>query len=665
MTVTEIDARNEILTVLAPYQNKHHGKGRYNTPWRPGADGGTLAVTERSDYALGLAWFDHKTEESGNGITLAQRLNDALGTRIQLPPMEPSGVVLTPKRKSAYESLEAYAQAHGVPVDAFEACGWREVRRGGKLNLLAFAFNTATGTRYRYADEAKSGRKFDHDKGTTPCWYGLEKATQMADDGPIIVCNGEPSTIAAQWYGVPACCVTGGERGSLKDELFEELRDAWDGPILIAFDCDDQGARSSASLAAHLRALGVDAKAVDLGGRNGYDLANHCQRHPSNALESLLSRPTITTKAPTVASSLELVRDWRADGVTAAQLQYAEFPPEVWIVEGILPAGACLLAAKPKKGKSWLALQGGVCVSMGRPFLGRLAPTQGRVLYLDLEGTQRRIKKRLRAMLGVEKIAWPENFHIFTEWPQGPDALAQLEAWLQAYPDTRLVVIDVLASFRRPMDMRESFYQYDRETVKPINDLLERYECAGILVHHMNKSRTEDVFDSISGSTGLPSVTNTQWAMGHSAEDRKLVVFAIQGRDIEGGYSEPLGLRWNDYNHAHEIEGTAAEIAVSVERKALLDALDDDEARTPKELAEQLGKPVNAVKRLLGKLIDAGQVDKAGYGQYVLVRGGNSGNSGNSGHSGNSGNSSVTKVPQELPPKPKSYRLRPRVTGGG
>jgi DNA-binding transcriptional ArsR family regulator len=353
---------------------------------------------------------------------------------------------------------------------------------------------------------------------------------------------------------------------------------------------------------------------------------------------------------------------WAVRGTTLAQLQHAEFPPEVWVVDGILPPGACLLAAKPKKKKSWLALQAGICVAMGRPFMGRFSVTQGRVLYLDLEGTQRRIKKRTRAMLGVNNVAWPDNFHIFTEWQQGPDALADLDAWFVAYPDTRLVVIDVLASFRRPMDPKESFYQYDRVTVKPINDLLERYDCAGILVHHLNKARVDDVFDSISGSTGLLSVTNTQWAMGMSPEDRNLTIFAMQGRDLESIAAEPLGLRWNDYAHQHEVEGAAAEVAVSIERRAVLATLDDDEPRTPKEIAEELGKPTSAVKRLLSKMLDDGQVDKAGYGQYVLVRGA-SGGSGARGVSGGSGLSS--RVTADAPRDTAEGQETPVDGGGG
>ena len=61
-----------------------------------------------------------------------------------------------------------------------------------------------------------------------------------------MITNGEISTIAAQALGIPACAVTSGEKTSIPPELLEELRSAWDGPIMIALDCDATGRRCAA-----------------------------------------------------------------------------------------------------------------------------------------------------------------------------------------------------------------------------------------------------------------------------------------------------------------------------------------------------------------------------------------------------------------------------------
>ncbi len=349
-----------------------------------------------------------------------------------------------------------------------------------------------------------------------------------------------------------------------------------------------------------------------------------------------------------------VVQDWKGSGVTLAELQHKQFQPERWVVQDILPEGACLLAAKPKAKKSWLSLALGLGVSMGGRALGRLDVSPGRVLYLDLEGKQQRIQKRTRAILGVQHIAWPENFHIYTKWPQGDEGMTQLQGWFEAYPDTALVVIDVLGNFRRPIEKHEQPYQYDRDTVTPLNELLERYHCAGILVHHTNKARHDDVMDSISGTTGLPSAVNTMWAMGRDPNDSNITIFSMRGRDLEN--DDPLALSWDSYLNMHIIEGAAAEVATSAERKAVLHILADDTPRTPTEIAKELGKSVEPVKQLLRKLLNDGLVDKPAYGKYARVPKGD--HSDHSDHSGISDHSAYSS--EDLP---KSDRERARVIG--
>jgi hypothetical protein len=336
-------------------------------------------------------------------------------------------------------------------------------------------------------------------------------------------------------------------------------------------------------------------------------------------------------------ATVELL-SWHEQGITLRQLQSKHFDPEVWIIENILPEGACLFAAKYKSKKSWLSLALGCAVSMGGKALGRLDVAQGRVLYLDLEGKQQRIQKRTRAMLGVSNTVWPDNFHVFTKWPQGEKGMEQLADWLRQFPDTRLVIIDVLNDFRRPMERHEQFYQYDRDTVQPINELLETHHAAGLLVHHFNKTKgNTDIFDSITGSTGLPSAVNTMWAFERDVNDSNLTKFSLRGRDIE--HDDPLALSWDDYLTQHVIEGPAAEVATTGERRTILDLMSDDTPRTPKQIAAGVSKSVESVQQLLRKLLNDGLIEKPGYGTYARVVRDRSSHTDQSDQSDQSGNS--------------------------
>jgi hypothetical protein len=351
----------------------------------------------------------------------------------------------------------------------------------------------------------------------------------------------------------------------------------------------------------------------------------------------------------------EYTVDWTKQGITLADLQNKEFPPERWIVEGIMPEGAVLFAAKYKSKKSWMVLAVGIAISMGGIALGRLPVVQGDVLYLDLEGRQQRIQKRTRAMLGVRQCQWPDNFTVFTKWRRGNEGLEDLEHWLMAHPNAAMIVVDVLASFRRPMEKHEGFYDYDRETVDPINALGEKYHVAIILVHHFNKGKHDDIMDSITGSTGLPSAVNTMWALRRDVNDSSIQVLELRGRDLEN--DEPLALKWDSYLNQHIIEGPAAEVAISHERKSILDVMSTDEPLTPKDIAVALGRPVETIKQLLRKMLNEGIVDKVGYGKYArIAKRDHSDHGGNSDHSDHSDHSSGES-------DRKSDRYPPRVIG--
>lgn len=303
-------------------------------------------------------------------------------------------------------------------------------------------------------------------------------------------------------------------------------------------------------------------------------------------------------------------------GVTAAELYRTQFAPLFWTVENICPEGATLIAGKPKSRKSWAALAIAVACARGEKVFGRLQTRPGRVLYLDLESNQRRMRGRLFSMVG-HQMRDMDNLHIYTEWSRGDVGLAELEQWMGDHPDTVLIVIDVISDFRRARDPKEDIYAYDRETVKPINEFAERHRITVLLIHHTRKAKADDVFDEISGSTGLPSAVATMWVLGRAPNGSGEMVLALRGRDLIN--DEPLALEWDDYDNRFKITGGAADALQGVERRALLKILADDQEWGPKELAIELHKPVNNVQQLLKALLSEGLIERTGRGKYVRV----------------------------------------------
>lgn len=358
--------------------------------------------------------------------------------------------------------------------------------------------------------------------------------------------------------------------------------------------------------------------------------------------------------------------DWWAQGITLADLQVKSFPPLRWIIEDICPEGVTLVAAKPKSKKSWIALGLALSVALNRPALGKLAVDPGRVLFLDLEGNERRIQGRARAILGNASQPWPENFHVFTEWTKGDECISRLEQWFQVFPDTRVVVIDLLAEIRPPMDPKGDRYQYDRELLVLLNKLAERYGVAIIVIHHTRKAKGDDVFDEVSGTLGINGAVSTLWILSRAQDGH--VVLSMTGRDLV--HDEPLALRWDGYQCSFVIEGSASEVAIGEERRQVLELLSDDQAWTPKQIAADLGKSVGAIQQVLRDMLAAGQIDKAGYGKYSLIpsKSGKSGKSGttskSSKSSGDDSYSTLTDSYSTLTTPSKSLEAVPERTEG-
>lgn len=498
---------------------------------------------------------------------------------------------------------------------------------------------------------AESGQMVNGMVGVDRVLYRLPELTQAIAKGQqVYVVEGEKDVEMLRMRGVVATTNVGGA-GKWSAAYSETLRGA---DVIILPDNDAPGEQHAQQVRQSLHGIAKSARIVRLPNLTEKgDVSDWlAMGHTVAELQALVEEK---------AKPIEYKVDHRREGVTLRDLQHKVFDPERWIIESILPEGACLFAAKYKSKKSWLALAICLAIAMGGKALGRLGVVQGDVLYLDLEGRQQRIQKRTRAMLGVRQVDWPDNFHVYTKWSQGDEGLAEIEHWLMAHPNAAIVVIDVLASFRRPMQKHEEFYRYDRDTVDPINELAERYHVAIVLVHHFNKGKHDDIMDSITGSTGLPSAVNTMWGLRRDVNDSTIQILELRGRDLEN--EDPLALKWDFYLNQHVIEGNAAEVATSAERRAVLKVLADDQPRTPLEIAKEVGKSVESVKQMLRKLLNDGLVDKPAYGKYARVHkvdhSDHSDHSDTSDHSDHSG----SIAGQNDDTLHKSDRLGPRVIG--
>jgi hypothetical protein len=303
--------------------------------------------------------------------------------------------------------------------------------------------------------------------------------------------------------------------------------------------------------------------------------------------------------------------------ISAAELETIEFPDRKEIVKDILPEGYVLLGARPKKGKSWIALGLGVSVSSGGCALGKadLKVAKGKVLYLCLEDKLRRAKKRLKKILGGEPF--PEDLILAERWPRldkgGFEALGE---WLKEHSDCRMVVIDSFTKIKPPRPKHIDPYDFDMAVGGALQNLAQKYRICLLMIYHTRKSAADDPLDEIMGSTGIAGAADAVLVLkrGRGEADGTL---SIAGRDVE---ELELALKFHKQVGIWELLGAAEEYTKSKERQEILQILKENGPLTPMQVSGFLGKNYGNVKTLMWKMANKGQEIKSVNGKYEILK---------------------------------------------
>ena len=170
------------------------------------------------------------------------------------------------------------------------------------------------------------------------------------------------------------------------------------------------------------------------------------------------------------------------------QTTYKSRPP---VVEGLLYAGAYILAGAPKIGKSFLVAQIAYHVSTGQDLWGYKVH-QGTVLFLALEDDFQRIQSRMFMMYGV--------------------------------------IIDTMQKIREVGGEAYS-YASDYEIIGRIKQFADQHGICVLTVHHTRKQQADDSFETISGTTGLLGCADGSLLMQKKKRTELDATIKVVGRD--------------------------------------------------------------------------------------------------------------------------------------
>lgn len=327
-----------------------------------------------------------------------------------------------------------------------------------------------------------------------------------------------------------------------------------------------------------------------------------------------------------------------------ADLLKMDLPEIKWAVPGLLPAGLVILAGGPKLGKSWLIYGVVAGVGAGGLVLGYFRSDPGKVLYLALEDSKKRLQDRLRSLCQIE----PDIEHglarvdFQTTWPRFDDegGLDKLESYIvQNIPaGLKLVVIDTMAKVGPKAKAKGlNAYENDSLTMGRIKAMADKHGICILLITHMTKIRpSKDPFDAITGSMGQFGTADTAMLLARTrgADTAKLLT---TGRDIEG---HTYGLRWLSPGWTCTgIDDSEPAPKLTQEREAVLQVFrDNTEPMSPAMVAHAIGKTPKTASFHIKKLEEGGFLFSVGYGLYCLA--GSAGSGGSAGSAGSAGSDS-------------------------
>lgn len=302
-----------------------------------------------------------------------------------------------------------------------------------------------------------------------------------------------------------------------------------------------------------------------------------------------------------------------SDGIDAADLVALDLPPLTWVVPDLLPEGTSIWAAPPKIGKSCLVYQTVTEVALGGELLGRRVAS-GSALYLALEDGQRRGRERLLAAL--EGRTLPRG-RLEVRWsaPRIGEGLEdEIERWLDAHLDARVVAVDTLGRVRPRSSGRRNAYEVDVEDLAALQDLFRDRPVALVIVHHSRKETGDDFLASVSGTYGITGSADTVVVVRR----KRLEAFGsllVTGRDVPDA---DLSVRFDGLTW-HPAPTVLTE--ASFERAEVFRVIEEQGPIFPAAIAEQLGLSRTSVQNMVGKLHDRGAVARTTSGYQAVAVG--------------------------------------------
>lgn len=288
------------------------------------------------------------------------------------------------------------------------------------------------------------------------------------------------------------------------------------------------------------------------------------------------------------------------------------FPPRLWVVEKLVPAGLTLLIGASKVGKSFFAAKMACAIATGQDFLG-FETKQGAILYLALEDDEQGFAERAKQFGGLD-IAPGQLISVtgfFPPFDRG--GIEELEKWLDTRPDTQAIFIDTIGRVRGALPGKD---RYAEEYA--LYGGLQRWaldkDIALVLLHHTNKGKHDDFLDRASGTMGVAGSADSYLDLSRERgrEEGVLRTTSRFTTEVE------LALKFDKQSANWTSQGDLWEHEIYVTRKAVLDAISEagGEADLP-TILQNTGISRRGTESLLKRMVADNTIRRVRRGFYA------------------------------------------------
>lgn len=305
-----------------------------------------------------------------------------------------------------------------------------------------------------------------------------------------------------------------------------------------------------------------------------------------------------------------------AHDMMAAELMAMDFPPIKWFAAGLLHEGMVLFGGKSKRGKSWIMMNLSLSLATGGNAFGHYeVPRPVKVLYCALEDGPRRTQRR---MTMIDPAADYSRLKFAFRMPPLEDGgIAYIAEHIRS--GYEVVVVDVLAHVEKAGKNGLRDYHEVYQTFAPLQALRSEHQFAMVMVTHLRKAESEEVFDNLHGSVAYQGAQDALWVLERKQGEENANLH-LRDKDAEDKIAE---LSFNGEG-IWSFVGEGEEHSANNEENAVIKFLGEEmQPQGIKDIMLGLDLPqgrYGAFRVRLHRMVSKGLILRTDRGKYTVLR---------------------------------------------